>query len=345
MRISTKDGAGGRKMQEFLEEVILDTFGDSSVGSIGLGNLDDGASFGNYIISTDGHTVKPLFFKGGDIGRLSACGTINDVSVMGARPILITCSLIIQAGFELEDLKRAMVSMKESCDEADVKLVAGDTKVVEDEIGLYVSTTGVGEYWDGLETNLDIIRETQDYPENFIKDSGLAPGDKIILSGTVGDHGISIMSEREELNIFGDLASDVCPVWGITRRAIETGGVSAMKDPTRGGISAALNEMSDKSAVKITMFEEKIPVKNSIRAAADILGINFHDVANEGKVVIGAREEYAEDILEAVRRSKYGKDAVICGEVSEGSKVFLRTKIGARRLMNIPEGDPVPRVC
>ncbi|MBN1786695.1 MAG: hydrogenase expression/formation protein HypE [Candidatus Methanofastidiosa archaeon] len=346
MKITSKDGAGGRKMQEFLKDVILDIFGPSSVGCIGLDSLDDGASFGeDYIISTDGHTVKPVFFKGGDIGRLAACGTINDVSVMGAKPLLLTSSLIIQSGFDLEDLRTIMRSMKDACDEVDTSLVAGDTKVVDDNIGIYISTTGVGERWKGLDRNMEIVRETREYEESFVKDGGLMPGDKIISSGTIGDHGISIMAQREGINLFGDLRSDVCPVWDVTKRALAEGGVTAMKDPTRGGISAALNEMAEKSHCGIVIEEGLIPTKRPIVAAAEMLGINIHDVANEGKVVIGVRGDLAEDVLEAIRDSKYATDASIIGEAIEGKRVFLKTRIGARRLMNTPDGDPVPRVC
>jgi len=346
MKITSKDGAGGKKMQVFLRDIILGTFGSSSVGEVGLQDLDDGASFGNdYIITTDGHTVKPIFFKGGDIGRLAACGTFNDVSVMGARPILLTSSIIVQSGFDSEELLTIMGSMLDSCDEVGAKLIAGDTKVVEDDIEIYISTTGVGERWKGLEHNLGILREHRKYDHGFVRDSGLAPGDKIIISGTVGDHGISLMAEREELSVYGDMSSDVCPIWDITKRALEVGGVSAMKDPTRGGISGALNEMADKAGCCIILEEGQIPVKGSIAAAAEILGINLHDVANEGKVIMGVADEMADAVLDSIRKSKYGKDAQIIGEVSEGKRVFLRTKIGSKRLVNMPEGDPVPRVC
>ncbi|HOP09769.1 MAG TPA: hydrogenase expression/formation protein HypE, partial [Candidatus Methanofastidiosa archaeon] len=304
MRITTKDGAGGRRMQEFLKEVILGTFGDSRVGSIGLHDLDDGASFGdNYIITTDGHTVKPVFFNGGDIGRLAACGTFNDVSVMGARPILLTSSMIIQSGFEMDGIKEIMTSIRKSCDEVGAKLVAGDTKVVEDDIGIYISTTGVGERWDGLDHNRDMLRECGREGDVFVRDCGLMPGDNIILSGTVGDHGVSLMALREELGIFGDLCSDVCPIWDVVEKALLAGGVSAMKDPTRGGISGALNEMAAKSGCGILIEEENIPTNRSTVAASEILGINIHDVANEGKVIMGVAEDRAEEVLKAVKRS------------------------------------------
>ncbi len=345
MKISVKDGAGGKRMQHFLNDMVLSIFGPSTVGDIGLEQLDDGASFDKYVITTDGHTVKPIFFRGGNIGTLAACGTLNDVSVMGACPLLLTASFIIQAGFERDDLSKIMYSMKHSCDEVGAQIVAGDTKVVEDPIGIYITTTGVGKTWEGLISNIDGVRETRKYPTNFITDCGVQPGDSIIVSGTVGDHGISLLSERDGLSISGKLSSDVCPVWDIVRRALEVGGVTALKDPTRSGIAGALNEMAQKSNTGMLINESDIPIRPSIRAAADILGINYTDVANEGKVLIGVMKDKADSVLNAIKESPYGKDAAIIGHVTEEEKVFLSTKIGAKRLLDMPDGDPVPRVC
>ena len=345
MDISTKDGAGGKKMQSFLEDMVLSIFGNGTVGDVGLGELDDGASFGSYIISTDGHTVRPLFFRGGNIGKLASCGTYNDVSVMGARPLLLTCSFIIQAGFKRDDLCRIMHSMKDVANEVGAPIVAGDTKVVEDPIGMYISTTGVGSSWEGLTHNNNIVSKTRTLHSQFITDTGLHPGDKILVSGTIGDHGISLLAEREEIPLSGGLSSDVAPVWDIVRRALEEGGVTAMKDPTRGGLSGALNEMAHKSGAGILVEERSIPVQPQTLAAADILGINHLDVANEGKVVMGVIQEHADAVLAAIRSSPYGRNAAIIGEVTEEQRVFLRTAIGARRLLDMPDGDPVPRVC
>lgn len=345
MKISSKEGAGGKKMQRFLDEMVISIFGHTTVGEIGLQNLDDGASFGDYIITTDGHTVQPVFFNGGNIGTLAACGTLNDVSVMGAQPLLITCSMILQAGFQGEDLTEIMQSMKASCDSVGAQIVAGDTKVVDDPISIYLTTTGVGTRWEGLTHNLETVRETRDYPYSFVADCGLAPGDAIIVSGSIGDHGISILNERESLPLKGDLSSDVAPVWDIVKAALETGGVTAMKDPTRGGLSGALNEMSEKSGFGIYVNESDIPVCSHTFAASEILGINPLDVANEGKVVMGVMEEYADDVLSAIQGAAYGSDAAIIGRVNEDKRVFLNTSIGTKRILDMPEGDPVPRVC
>ena len=332
-------------MQHFLDDMVLSIFGKGSVGEIGLADLDDGAAFGDHIISTDGHTVKPLFFRGGDIGKLSACGTLNDVSVMGAKPLLLTCSFIIQAGMPREDLAKIMRSMKASCDEVGAPIVAGDTKVVEDPIGMYISTTGVGTAWEGLDHNAKVLGISRNEGKKFVSDKGLRAGDMILVSGTIGDHGISLMAEREGLPLTGPLSSDVAPVWDVVRRALEVGGVTAMKDPTRGGLSGALNEMASKSGVGILVEETELPISTHTRAAADILGINLLDVANEGKVVMGVAPDLAEDVLHAVRLSTYGKDAQIIGTVQEAKRVFLSTEIGAKRLLDMPDGDPVPRVC
>ncbi|HHN81553.1 MAG TPA: hydrogenase expression/formation protein HypE [Methanomicrobia archaeon] len=345
MKIDLRDGAGGRKMNEFISEVVLSTFGPSTVGDIGLAQLDDGASFDNYIITTDGHTVKPLFFRGGNVGTLAACGTINDVSVMGARPLLLTSSLIIQAGFERDDLVRILEAMKASCDEVEAQIVAGDTKVVEDPIGLYATTTGVGRRWKGLDDNIETVRAARDYPSSFITDSGLEPGDVIIASGTIGDHGVSILSERDELSISGDLSSDVAPVWGVVRAALEAGGVTAMKDPTRGGIAGALNEMASKAGCGMIIREHDIPVKPPVRAASEILGINPFEVANEGKVVMAVMPERADRVLRAIHATTRGADAAVIGRATDDEKVLLETEIGAQRLFDMPESDPVPRVC
>lgn len=345
MKVDLRDGAGGRKMNEFISELILSTLGPSSVGDIGLAQLDDGASFDDYIITTDGHTVKPLFFRGGNIGTLAACGTINDVSVMGARPMLLTSSLIIQAGFDRDSLAEILRAMKTSCDEVGAQIVAGDTKVVEDPIGLYATTTGVGRRWKGLDDNIELVRATRDYPTRFIADNGLAPGDAIIASGTIGDHGVSILSERDELSISGDLRSDVAPVWDIVCAALEAGGVTAMKDPTRGGLAGAVNEMASKAGCGMVIREHDIPMKPAVRAASEILGINPYDVANEGKVIMTVMPERAERVLKALHATEHGSEAAIIGYVTDEDTVLLETEIGAKRLFDMPESDPVPRVC
>lgn len=336
MKIGMSHGAGGEVMQSLISETILSNISKKSVfGGIGLDALDDGASIPlgdkEVVITTDGHTVDPLFFPGGDIGRISAAGTINDVSVMGAKPLAITNAMIISEGFPLEDVDTIIKSLNSTCQEADVAVVAGDTKVMEQSKidGMVMVTTGIG-----------VADKGQLKP-----DAGLNVGDKIILSGSVGDHGMALMAFREGFGFETDLKSDVAPVWGIVEAALNVGGVSAMKDPTRGGIANALNEMAAKSGVGMLIKDELIPVKEEVKAVSDMLGIDPYEVANEGKVVMGINPDFAEEALEEIRKTKYGKEAQIIGEVTEDNHVIMETKIGGKRILEAPIADPVPRVC
>jgi len=231
----------------------------------------------------------------------------------------------------VDDLERIVQSMDGVCQETGVAIVTGDTKVMENDKldKLIISTTGIGIA-----------------PENAITpDSGLKVGDKVILTGSVGDHGIFIMSYREGFGFETDLKSDVAPVCGMVEAALDIGGVHAMKDPTRGGIANALNEMAEKSGVGMFLDEEKIPVKREVIAASEMLGIDPYEVANEGKVIMGVAPEKADEILEAIRKNKYGKDAQIIGEVTRDKHVILETMMGGKRILEAPIADPVPRVC
>jgi hydrogenase expression/formation protein HypE len=333
MKISMMHGAGGEAMNELLKELISEISLKSSEKVYGLEGMDDGAVINlngvHVVFTTDSHAIHPIFFPGGDIGKLSICGTANDLSVMGAKPMFFSNSMIIGEGFEVEDLKKIMKSMDEVLKELGALLVTGDTKVVERESlnGIIINTSGIG------------------IAKKPIYDSGLKPGDKIIVSGTIGDHGLCILCHREGFEFETPIISDISPIWEVVERALEVGGVTAMKDPTRGGLAAALNEMASKSGVRIEIEEELIPIKETVRSASEMLGVDPLEVANEGKVVMGVEREKAEEILEAIRKTKYGKDAMIIGEVSEGSKVIMTTRVGGRRIIDMPLGDPVPRVC
>lgn len=331
-------GAGGEVMGKLISETILNNLSKKSVnGGIGLDALDDGATIPlgdqEIVVTTDGHTINPLFFPGGDIGRISAAGTINDIAVMGAKPLAITNAMIIKEGFYIKDLDTIIKSLDETCMEADVGVIAGDTKVMEqDKIDeMVVVTTGIGVVPKG----------------KAIRDSGLNVGDKIIITGSVGDHGMSLMSFREGFGFETDLTSDVAPVWGMVEKALEVGGVTAMKDPTRGGLANAINEMATKSNVSILLQDEAIPVKQQVRAVSDMLGIDPYEVANEGKIVMGVKSDLAEETLEAISKDKYGKDAAIIGEVisSDNNHVLIETAVGGQRILESPIADPVPRVC
>jgi hydrogenase expression/formation protein HypE len=336
MKISMAHGAGGEMMQSLISDIILGNIKNKKVnGGIGLGELDDGATipFGEYeiVISTDSHTVDPIFFPGGDIGKLSITGTVNDVAVMGAKPLAIANAMVISEGFTSEEFEKIIKSMDEACTEADVALVTGDTKVMErDKLDkIIISTTGIG-----------VVKKGE-----AVSDASLEVGDKIILTGSVGDHGIALMSYREGFGFETDLKSDVAPVWEMIEKALEIGGVKAMKDPTRGGIANALNELASKSGVGMMVYEDEIPVKEQVLAASEMLGIDPYEVANEGKVVMGVKAENAEEILEAIRNTKYGKEAQIIGEVTEDKHVIIETSLGGKRILEAPIADPVPRVC
>lgn len=336
MKIGMSHGAGGEVMGKLISETILNNLSKKSVnGGIGLDALDDGATIplgdSEIVLTTDGHTINPLFFPGGDIGRISAAGTINDVSVMGAKPLAITNAMVIKEGFLIEDLDKIIKSMNETCMESDVAIVAGDTKVMEqDKIDeMVIVTTGIG-----------IVEKGK-----AIKDSTLEVGDKIIISGSVGDHGMSLMSFREGFGFETDLKSDVAPVWGMVEKALEIGGVTSMKDPTRGGLANAINEMASKSNVGVILQDNEIPIKQQVKAVSDMLGIDPYEVANEGKVIMGVKPELAEETLKAISKDKYGKDAAIIGEVTSDKHVLIETSVGGQRILESPIADPVPRVC
>ncbi|KZX12659.1 hydrogenase expression/formation protein HypE [Methanobrevibacter curvatus] len=336
MKIGMNHGAGGEVMGDLISQTVLNNVTKKIVnGGIGLDSLDDSATIPvgdkEIVITTDGHTINPLFFPGGDIGRISAAGTINDISVMGAKPLAITNAMIIQEGFNIDDLDRIMKSMDETCRECDVGIIAGDTKVMEQgKIDkMVIVTTGIGIVDKG----------------KAIRDSTLNVGDKIIISGSVGDHGMSLMSFREGFGFDTDLVSDVAPVYEIVEAALSVGGVTAMKDPTRGGLANSINEMAKKSNVGVLLEDDAIPVKKQVHAVSEMLGIDPYEVANEGKVLMGVKNKNASEVLKAIKNTKYGKEAAIIGEVTEGNRVLMETPIGGTRILEAPVADPVPRVC
>jgi hydrogenase expression/formation protein HypE len=324
-------GAGGEVMGELLQ--TLTKFKHNNAGGIGLESLDDGAVIPfngvNLVFTTDSHVVRPIFFPGGDIGRIAVCGTINDLAMMGARPIALSCGMIIEEGFEIDDLVRIVASMDDALGEAGANLVTGDTKVMERGAldGITINTAGIG------------------VAKIIVRDNGLVPGDSIIVSGTLGDHGIAIMAHREGFDLGEQIKSDVAPLWGMMEKVLDAGTIHAMKDPTRGGFASTINEMARKSRVGIRIREEKLPIRKSVRSAAGMLGIDPLEVANEGKVVMGVPSSSVDAILAALRTHKYGKDAAVVGTVTKGAHVIMETTIGGERFIEPPIGDPVPRVC
>jgi len=331
-------GAGGSLMQEFIKDVIINHLERRKVdGGIGLDELDDGASIplGSYdiVFTIDSHTVEPLFFPGGDIGKLAVCGTVNDLAVMGAEPIALASSITVAEGFEIARLEQIVKSMNEACKEAGVSVICGDTKVMPrgSLSDVVVTTAGIGLVKRGM----------------LITDSGLRPGDVIVISGSIGNHGAAILSLREGLEFETSIASDVAPLNKMISEALKVGGVTAMKDPTRGGVAMALNELASKSGVSLWIEEEKVPVKDEVKALCEVLGIDVYELTCEGRVVMGVRPDKAEEVLEVLRKHPYGREAEIVGEARKERPgyVFLRTVIGGTRVLNPPLGEPVPRIC
>lgn len=337
-RIELRHGAGGGAMRALIERVFVDGAADEARdGRLGLAAMDDGAAIplGDrwLVLTTDSHVVQPVVFPGGDIGRLAIAGTVNDLAMMGAPDVLaLTCAVVVEEGFPLADLERIQASMRATCIEAGATVVAGDTKVM-----------GRGEL-DGIVLNTSGVAIT----DRVIPDSGLHAGDVLIVTGTVGDHGLAIMAARHGLALEGALRSDVAPLNDLVRHALAAadGTVVAMKDPTRGGLASALHEMAAKSAVGIVLDETEVPLTAEVRAAGELLGIDPLHVANEGKAVLGVRREAAADVLAALRAHPLGRRAAIIGRAvaERRGSVVVDTGFG-RRLLVEPDGEPMPRIC
>jgi hydrogenase expression/formation protein HypE len=335
-RITLKHGAGGRAMRALIEQVFIDRDGEP-VDGVGLAAMDDGAAIrvGDrwLVLTTDSHVIHPLFFPGGDIGRLSVSGTVNDLAMMGATDVLaLTCSVILEDGFPSATLEAIQNSIRATSREASAPVVTGDTKVM-----------GRGEL-DGLVLNTAGVAFTG----RVVPDCTLRPGDRILVTGTMGDHGFAVLAARHKLALQGELRSDVAPLNGLVRLLLAAGGVDvvAMKDPTRGGLASALHEMAEKSGVGVVLKEREIPLTDPVRAAAELLGIDPLHVANEGKAVIGVRPEAAERVLAVLRSHPLGRSAAIVGTciADHVGRIILDTGLG-RRLLTEPEGEPLPRIC
>lgn len=335
--VTLKHGAGGRAMRRLIEETLTAGFVDLPVEGIGLAAMDDGAALrvGDrwLVVTTDSHVIHPIFFPGGDIGRLAVAGTVNDLAMMGAtEPLGLTCAVIIEEGFRRADLERIQRSMLETCREAGITILTGDTKVMgRGEIdGVVINTTGVA------------------LVDRVVPDAGLRPGDRLIVTGTVGDHGMALMARRHNLGLDADLVSDVAPINGLIAAALAAfpGGVTAMKDPTRGGVASALHEMASKSNVSIVIHEPDIPITQPVRAVAEMLGLDPLHIANEGKALLGVRPDALDAVLGALRSHPFGANAAVIGEclAEHPGRVVQDTGLG-RRLLAEPEGEPLPRIC
>lgn len=335
-KIESAHGAGGRIMQRLLEEVIIPSFSRRKIGDIGLDEMDDGATMlvngKSLIVCTDAHTVHPLFFPGGDLGTLTACGTINDLTVMGAMPIAMTNTLIVEEGFEIEDMRTILHSLNSVIEPLDVAMIAGDTKVMPKGTldGLIMSTTGIG----------------IPYLDEPVADSGVQPNDSIIVTGPIGDHGTALLAHREGLRFDTDLKSDVAPLWSPIRDCLEIGGVHAMKDPTRGGTAVALNELATKSHLEIEIDESLIPVRPAVSSLCEILGLNPLHMSCEGTAVMAVDSSLADDIIAALKKHDATCDAKVIGIANaDEPRVVMKTSIGGRKRIQVPYGEPVPRVC
>jgi hydrogenase expression/formation protein HypE len=335
-RVGLEHGAGGAATRDLVSEVLTAGF-PADDATVGLADRDDGAVVpvgdANLVVTTDSHVIQPPFFPGGDIGRLAVSGTVNDLAVMGATDVrALTSAVVVEANYPKAKLRRVAESMAATCEEADAAVVTGDTKVMgHGEVdGVVVNTTGVG------------------VAEHVTPDSGLSPNDVIIVTGSIGQHGISLLAEREGIEFGADLGSDVQPLNGLLAEALAVAGedVKAMKDPTRMGLAGALNELADKSGVGIEIREERVPVPSDVKGAGEMLGLDPFQIANEGVAVLGVAPTAAEDVLATLRDHPKGTDAAAVGKVIDDhhGRVVLDTGLGNRYLRE-PAKEPAPRIC
>jgi hydrogenase expression/formation protein HypE len=348
--ITMMHGAGGTVMHDLVKNYIVKYLGGIAKTEVPLEAMDDAAVVDNIVFKSDSHAVKPIFFPGGDIGRLSISGTVNDISMLGAQPIALASGFILEEGLSMADLEKILASMRQTCLEAEVGIVTGDTKVVEKGAlgGCVMNVSGMGKRTPALEKNLVVVKQNrQSFGARWTLDSNLRPGDKIILSGTIGDHGLAVLSAQEGLTFGSQIRSDVKPLNKLIQRMLgEVGGIVSMKDPTRGGLADCLHEYAEKSRSGILIQENKVPIRKDVRAACEMLGLDPFEVGNEGKVVIGVVAQKATELLTFLRGTAEGKEAEIIGEVnSEFSGVAMQTVVGGKRIIARPIGDPVPRIC
>jgi len=349
--ITMLHGAGGTVMHDLVKNYVVKYFGGlGNVAEVPLEAMDDAAVVGDIALKSDSHAVKPIFFPGGDIGRLSVSGTVNDLSAIGAEPYALACGFVLEEGLALTDFERILASMRETCVEAGVSIVTGDTKVVEKGSlgGCVINMSGIGRRTPALKKNLEVVKKfRRNFKPRWLLDSNLKAGDRIILSGTIGDHGLAVLSAQEGLSFGSDIKSDVKPLNRMVQRLLDkAGGIVAMKDPTRGGLADALNELSEKSHVGILVQEDKIPIRDDVKAACEMLGFDPLEIGNEGKMIIGTVKEKADDVLELLRKTEQGKKARIIGEATKDfNGVAIQTVVGGKRIIARPIGDPVPRIC
>ncbi len=331
-RILLAHGSGGKLAHDIIRNSFV-----SSLSNPVLAQLDDSAVIepaGRLAFTTDSYVVQPIFFPGGDIGKLAVCGTVNDLAMVGATPLYLSLAFIIEEGLPLCDLKIVVDSIKESTTEAGVVVITGDTKVVNRGTAdkLFINTAGIGTVPAGLNVSGHNAR----------------PGDILILSGTVGDHGIAVLSQREGVNFATELKSDCAPLNGLVAEMLNASdNIHCLRDPTRGGLATTLNEIAEQSGVSIRIDEEKIPVREEVASACEMLGLDPLYVANEGKLIAMVAPEDAEKILKQMKKHRYGRDAAIIGEIKEENpgRVVMKTGLGTTRIIDMLVGEPLPRIC
>jgi hydrogenase expression/formation protein HypE len=331
-RILLAHGSGGKLAHELVEKSFVKALANPL-----LAKLDDSAVIdfsGRLAFTTDSYVVSPIFFPGGDIGKLAVCGTVNDLAMSGARPLYLSLSFIIEEGLPQTELSQVISSVQKAAEEAGVEIVTGDTKVVHRGSAdkLFINTAGVGIIPEGVN----------------ISGSNARAGDRVILSGTIGDHGIAVISRREELSFSTRLESDCAPLGGLVAEMLNASpNIHCLRDPTRGGLATSLNELAKQSKVSIRIEEEKVPVREEVLAACEMLGFDPLYVANEGKLVAIVPPEDANKVLKAMRKNRYGKDSAIIGEVGAEKPgwVVMKTVLGASRIVDMLVGDLLPRIC
>lgn len=326
-------GGGGSLTGQLIHELFLRYFDNEH-----LKKLNDSAilksSFSQFAFTTDSFVVSPLFFPGGDIGKLSVCGTVNDLCVSGAKPLYLSVGCIIEEGFSIKELEKIVKSMKKTAQEAGVLVVTGDTKVVEHgkADGVFINTTGIG----GIEKTLPVV------------EARAKPGDKVIISGPIGSHGMAVITSRENFGFNTRIKSDVAPLQGLVEAMLAvTDDIHVMRDATRGGVATVFNEIAEQSGVSIVLEEEKIPINEDVRGACEILGFDPLYTANEGVLVACVEAEYAEQVVSAMKKQRYGKKSIVAGTVTqeEPGRVSLKTNIGSHRVLDMQTGEQLPRIC
>jgi len=332
-KILLSHGSGGKQTNSLISDLFLKYFNNEIINE-----LNDSAQLkldsSKIAFTTDSFVVNPVFFKGGDIGKLAVCGTVNDLAMSGAKPLYLTSAFIIEEGFPVEKLEVIVKSMADSAKEAGVQIIAGDTKVVEKGglDGIFINTSGVGTIYENVN----------------IKANNAEVGDVVIVNGTLGDHGMAIMCQRSGIDIEGELKSDCAALNSLVDSMLEVcPNIHVLRDATRGGVAAVLNEIADISRVSIELEENSIPISEEVKGCCELLGLDPLYIANEGKLCCFVPENYAAEVLETIKKHPMGSNAAIIGRVVEqGShKVYLKTIIGGKRIVDMPSGQQLPRIC